>query len=160
MQRDDKSKKTGQTLRYAVLAGLAGGFAEMLWIALYASLTSGSSVEVARQVAATLFQPAVALPAAPAIGIAIHLALSVALAVVFVRFIWIPFAKRMAGGAGLFITVAALMAVWAVNFLVVLPVVNPSFVTLMPYKITFVSKALFGAAMVWSLRKNIVPRLP
>ncbi|MFI4923069.1 MAG: hypothetical protein ACHP6J_05090, partial [Burkholderiales bacterium] len=88
------------------------------------------------------------------------LALSVALAVVFVSFIWIPFAKSLAGGASVIITVAALIVVWAVNFLVVLPVVNPSFVTLMPYEITLVSKALFGAAMAWSLRKNIVPRLP
>ena len=100
------------------------------------------------------------MPAAPAIGIAIHLALSAALAVVFVRVVWIPFAKRMAGSAGVIITVTTLIAVWGINFFVILPMVNPSFVTLMPYKITFVSKALFGAAMVWSLRKNIVPRLP
>ena len=85
MQRDDKSKKTGQTLRYAVLAGLAGGFVEILWIALYTSLTSGSGVEVARWVTATAYPSVAGLPAAPAIGIAIHLALSVALAVVFVR---------------------------------------------------------------------------
>lgn len=35
----------------------------------------------------------------------------------------------------------------AINFLVLLPVVNPRFVTRMPYAATLVSKALFGAAM-------------
>jgi len=156
MRKNDIMKEAGLTL---LLAGLAGGLAEILWIAFYTSLTSGSGLEVARQVTATLFPSVAALPAAPAIGIAIHLALSVVLASVFVRFIWIPFAKPLAGGASVIITVAALMAVWAVNFLIVLPVVNPSFVTLLPYEITFVSKALFGAAMAWSLRKTIVPRL-
>lgn len=160
MQRNDRSVKAGRILQCAMLAGLTGGFAEILWIALYGSLTSGSSVEVARQVTATVFQPLAAWPVAPLIGIAIHLGLSVILAVVFVRLVWIPFALSLRGGTGLLITVGTLVAVWAVNFLVVLPVVNPSFVALMPYWITLFSKALFGASMAWSLRNSYTPRLP
>ena len=157
MRENDITKQTGLALHYTLLAGLAGGFAEILWIALYTSLTTGSGVEVARQVTATLFPSVAGLPTAPAIGIAIPLVLSVTLAVVFVRIVWIPFAKRIPGSAGVIITVAALIAVWGINFFIVLPVVNPSFATLMPYGITLISKALFGAAMAWSLRKSIVP---
>jgi len=158
--KKNEPMQVGRMLSYAMLAGLVGGFAEMLWTVLYTSLTSGSSVEVARDVAGTVFRSAAALPAAPVIGIAIHLALSVALAVVFVRFIWVPFAISLRGGASLFITVTTLILVWAVNFLIVLPVVNPSFVKVMPYGITLISKALFGASMAWSLRKSFAPRHP
>ena len=159
MREHDITKEAGHTLQYTILAGLAGGFAEILWIALYTSLTSGSGVEVARQVTATLFPSLAALPAALAIGIAIHLALSAALAVIFVRVVWIPFAKRIVGSASVIITVAALIAVWGINFFVILPIVNPSFATLMPYEITLISKTLFGATMAWSLRKSIAPNL-
>ena len=157
MRENDITKEAGLALQYALFAGLAGGLAEILWIALYTSLTSGSGVEVARQVTVTLFPSAAALPAAPLIGIAIHLALSAALAVVFVRVVWIPFANRMAGSASVIIAVTALIAIWGINFFVILPAVNPSFATLMPYGITLISKVLFGAAMAWSLRKSIAP---
>ena len=159
MRENNITKEAGLALHYTLLAGLAGGFAEILWIALYSSFTSVSGVEVARQVTATLFPSLAALPAAPAIGIAIHLALSAALAVVFVSVVWIPFANSMAGSASVSIAVTALIAVWGINFFVILPIVNPSFVALMPYGVTFISKALFGAAMAWSLRKSIAPNL-
>ena len=42
--------------------------------------------------------------------------------------------------------VTALVAVWAVNFFVVLPVVNPDFVTVVPYAASLISKTLFGVA--------------
>jgi hypothetical protein len=50
--------------------------------------------------------------------------------------------------------VAALVGVWALNFLFVLPAVNPSFVTLMPYAATLLSKALFGAVMATVLAQT------
>ncbi|HLD13557.1 MAG TPA: hypothetical protein VJB18_02450 [Burkholderiales bacterium] len=45
----------------------------------------------------------------------------------------------------------ALAAVWAVNFLVILPVVHPAFVYLLPYPVTLLSKLFFGLAMGRSL---------
>jgi hypothetical protein len=40
-------------------------------------------------------------------------------------------------------------AIWAINFFVILPVVNAEFVTLMPYAVTLASKLGFGVAMGW-----------
>jgi hypothetical protein len=36
-----------------------------------------------------------------------------------------------------------------INFFLILPVVNPDFVTLMPYAVTLASKLGFGIAMGW-----------
>jgi hypothetical protein len=45
--------------------------------------------------------------------------------------------------------------VWAVNFFVVLPVINPQFVDLVPYAISLVSKVLFGVAAAGTLQRAI-----
>ena len=48
-------------------------------------------------------------------------------------------------GFGLYAAVsAALFVVWAVNFLVVLPLVSPQFVDAVPYTVSLFSKVLFG----------------
>lgn len=138
-------------VRKALLAGLCGGLAEVLWVALFASLTPVSGVEIARQVAATVFPSAAALAVAPVLGIAIHFALSMVLAVVFAWALWVPYAKGLKFGGAVATAIGALVAVWAINFFVVLPILNRAFVTLMPYGVTLFSKALFGAAMAWTL---------
>jgi len=102
---------------------------------------------VAQQVTASVIPSAASLPAAPLLGIAIHMLLSVALGMAFAATIWRLTAPRL--GTAAFMTTAAvsLALVWAINFFVVLPVLNPAFITLMPYSITLVSKVLFGIAM-------------
>ena len=47
-----------------------------------------------------------------------------------------------------------LAGIWALNFLLVLPVLNPRFVTLMPYAATLASKALFGLTMAAVLARG------
>ena len=47
-----------------------------------------------------------------------------------------------------------LAAVWAVNFLVVLPVLSPDFVTLLAYPVTLISKLMFGLAAARSLEAS------
>jgi len=42
--------------------------------------------------------------------------------------------------------VGVLVLVWTMNFLVILPVVNPAFVTIVPYGASLTSKVLFGVA--------------
>jgi len=44
---------------------------------------------------------------------------------------------------------AALVAIWATNFFLILPAINPDFVTLMPYTVTLISKLGFGITMGW-----------
>lgn len=130
-----------------LIAGLAGGIAEILWVLAYGAFAPVSAAEVAREVTASLLPGAAASAAAPALGVGIHLALSIVVAGAFVAALLRVFPGRhsMAGYAGL--AVIALAGVWALNFLLVLPVLNPRFVTLMPYAATLASKALFGLTM-------------
>ena len=139
------------TATIVLLAGLAGGIAEIAWVLAYGAFAGVSAADVAREVTASVFPGAANAPAGLALGIGIHLALSIALAFAFVALLQ----DFLQDGAGtIAIALGALAGVWAVNFLVVLPLVNPRFVTLMPYAATFLSKALFGAAMGTVLARN------
>ncbi len=134
-----------------ILAGLAGGMIEVAWIWLYGSFASVSPANIARQITYTLLPHAFAGNSAVLLGVGIHLALSIALAVGFVAVLYGPIARRY-GAVGIFASgLTTLSAVWAVNFLVILPALNPGFPALMPYAVTLVSKLLFGAAMSWVL---------
>lgn len=134
-----------------ILAGLVGGLAEILWVMSYSMFSATSGVEVARQVTASVFPAAASLPHAPLLGVGIHLVLSLLLAAGFVFAVWVPLLCHHNPATIWLSTIAALTGVWLINFLVVLPVINPTFVELMPYAVTLVSKIMFGLAMGWVL---------
>lgn len=136
-------------MKSVLLAGTAGGTAEMLWVAAYSSATPASGVEVAREVTATVFPAAADLSAAPLIGIAIHMVLSLGLGLILAKIL-----LGLARGSWIAAPLGALAAVWALNFLVLLPALNPAFVTLMPLAVTLTSKLLFGAALGWTLLRH------
>jgi hypothetical protein len=142
---DDHSKSGTSGL--VLGAGLAGGIAEIVWVGLVGSQAAGGAGEVARQVTATVLPGAGTLAVAPFAGVVIHLLLSILVAFTFWLLVWRPRAARLtlveAGLCGL----GSLAVVWAVNFFVVLPALNPAFVTLLPLWATLISKLLFGAAM-------------
>lgn len=129
-----------------VIAGLVSGLMEVLWVSASAAVLGVDAVHVAREVAATV------MPASTATveqGLALHFTLSLALAALFGQInerIW-PHAGL---GMRLVAAVAFLAGVWAVNFLVVLPWLNPAFTLLLPLGVTFVSKLLFALAL-WSV---------
>lgn len=134
-----------------LLAGLAGGAAEILWVALYSVFAQASGGEIARQVTASLWPSLASGAFAVPAGIAIHLALSLALGAFFAAAIWLPFARQRGGAVTQACAVIALAGVWAVNFFIILPALNPAFVMLVPYGVTLFSKLLFGIAMAWAL---------
>lgn len=140
-----------RTWRTVLLAGLAGGAAEVLWVTLYSGISATSGQTIARQVTATFWPPAADWAFAPALGIAIHMALALALAAALVPLLLRFAAQYPAPGAVMAGATAALALVWAVNFFLVLPVLNPAFVTLLPYGATLISKLLFGVTMAWML---------
>jgi hypothetical protein len=137
----------GSLLKLILLAGFCGGMAEIIWVQLYASLTGHNGVEVARQVTASLLPGMADAVGAPGLGIAIHLVLALLVALVYAALVWLPFARRRGPTASVAAASAILATIWAVNFLLILPVVNPVFVTLLPYPVTLGSKLLFGMAM-------------
>jgi len=59
--------------------------AEIAWIAFYVSLMQTSAPEVPRQITATVLPSFAEATIAPALGVAIHLALSIALAALCLR---------------------------------------------------------------------------
>ena len=144
------------SLAFGALAGLAGGAIEVAWIALYQNLAGHDAAAVARGVTQSLLPGLASAPAAVPLGLAIHMALAVTLGILIA--VAIPrMAPRLAGRPMEPVAVvAALIGVWAVNFFVVLPVINPAFATLVPLGASFVSKTLFGFAaafVFWCSRR-------
>ena len=147
-------------LTIGLLAGLSGGAAEVAWVGLYSSATGTSAMTVAEQVT-TSFSPALAgLPSAPILGIAIHMLLSAVMGLAFAATIWRLCAPVLGATALMTVTAMSLALVWAINFFVVLPVLNPAFIALMPHGVTLASKILFGIAMGSVLLRAAPRRIP
>lgn len=139
-----------------VLIGLAGGFAEVVWIAFYGLLAGADTTEVARTITSAVawLSPLGWFAALPVIsGIVIHMIASIglgfALAFVWFRMAWI----RSGATHKLAFMVGTLTLVWSFNFLIVLPLISPGFIDLhqafieiVPYSVSLVSKILFGLA--------------
>lgn len=156
----DRIAGNRNNLAVGLLAGLSGGAAEVAWVSLYSNATETSGMIVAQQVTASVVPAAAGLPSAPFLGIAIHMLLSMALGLAFATTIWRLAAPRLGAAAFMTTAAASLALVWAINFLVVLPVLNPAFITLMPYGITLASKFLFGIAMGSVLLMSSPRRVP
>ena len=137
-----------------ILAGLAGGMIEIGWISIYSSLSSVSATNIAQQISATIIPYTVNSYYAPMLGLFIHIALSLILATFFSVIILKPTVRRYGTLGVMLSSFMTLGSVWAINFFIVLPILNPSFISLMPYIVTLISKLLFGAAMGWVLVNN------
>jgi len=135
-----------------IVAGLAGGAAEILWIAIYSRLSGGEAETVARGVTETLMPGFEATSAGVPLGIAIHMGLAITLGIaiaVLVRSLLPRTAPPMLEPVAV---ISLLVGVWAMNFFIILPAINPVFVTLVPYTTSLISKVLFGAAAALVLK--------
>ncbi len=143
----NSQNRTGRVGLSILLAGVGGGLAEVLWVMIYSAFTPVSGAVVAREVTAS-FSPALATGGAGMwLGIAIHMALALALGYAFAYLVWKPLVRAHGPLATLAASALTLATVWTVNFFAVLPALNPAFITLMPYSVTFASKMLFAVAM-------------
>lgn len=133
--------------RTLVLAGLAGATAEVAWVGVYCLSTPLQGIEVLRQIAASIL-PDASAPWAAAFGLAAHYALAILIAYAYGLFVWRGERRNHSTLAD---ALKALTAIWAFNFFVLLPVINPAFVDLMPLPVTFASKLLFALAMAGML---------
>lgn len=133
----------GQRVKLAVVAGAAGGMAEVFWISVATTVLGMDGWTVARAVGASLAPTLLSSSFTPWMGLLIHLLLSVALGILFVQTIGHRLRPALLFTAAL----TSLAAVWAFNFMVLLPLISPSFVTLLPHPVTLISKLLFGLAM-------------
>ena len=129
--------------------GLVGGLAEVLVVGAYSRVAGADAATVAGAIATAVRVD----PGSAIAGLAVHMALSAGLGVALLA---------VAKGSGLLRTGSALLAygwallalgaIWSLNFLIVLPIVSPSFVHLLPYAVTLASKLLFAVAAVATLR--------
>ena len=132
------------------IAGLAGGIAEVIWVGLYCTVAGSDGFDIARQVAGTLAPVMSQAPYAPTVGLAIHFSLSIVLGIALVR----PLMAVVRGRSAALepISLGLLALIWAVNFLLVLPILNPAFPLLLPTWVSLASKLLFAAALAAVLR--------
>ena len=151
---DIEPKTVLETIRHGVVAGAAGGLAEIGWVTLYAGATSADPATFASGVTTAAGLSAL-FPAAPvAVGVTVHLALAVTLGIAL-SFGWRALSSHRLDAAGLFpLVLAALVAVWTVNFFAVLPIIGPAFIHLAPYPVSLMSKVLFGLAAAEALRRQ------
>lgn len=145
------------TFSALLIAGVLGGLAEILWVTLYAQLSPINAADVSRQIVASVIPSMADIMLAPWLGIAIHLVLSILLALLFGALVWQPITRARPPEYTMTAATLFLIFVWMINFFLVLPRLNPVFVTLMPYSVTFFSKLLFGltaGAWLYHFQKN------
>jgi hypothetical protein len=143
---DKRAETLLETTRHGVVAGVAGGLAEIAWVTLYAGATGADPSTLARAVTTAAGVSAL-LPSAPvALGVTVHMSLAVALG------IGLSFGRRALSlhrwdiASPFPFMLAALVGVWVINFFVLLPGISPAFIHLVPYPVSLVSKVLFGLA--------------
>jgi len=148
-----------QTFYRGIIAGAAGGLAEIAWVTLYAGLTGGNPAALARGVTTAAGVNAL-LPSSPAeLGVAVHMLLAVALGIAL-AYTWSALHDRRPSLTNPYpFMLTALAGVWAINFFVVLPIVSPAFVHMVPYAVSLTSKLLFGMAAAESIRRQTVANL-
>jgi hypothetical protein len=151
---DKQARALLETTRCGVIAGIAGGLAEIGWVALYSAATGIDPATLARGVTTSAGVSAL-FPAAPvALGVTIHMSIAVTLGIVL-SFVWRALSSHRVKVANPYPSmIAALVGVWAINFFVVLPIISPAFVLLMPYSVSLMSKVLFGVAAAEALRRQ------
>jgi len=152
---DDKSPAAWIAQGAAI--GLAGGLAEVLVVGAYAHLADVDAATVAGAIATAVHVD----PGSAAIGVAVHMTLSALLGIALLGAARASRTLRegsasTAGAAAL----VALAAIWAVNFLGVLPWLSPGFVHLLPYRVTLASKLMFAVAATAAWRVDARPTRP
>lgn len=147
----DTSVPKTSVLKNGAIVGAAGGVAEILFVVLYSAMGGTSAAAVARGVTAAALPSMTASPWAVATGVAVHMGIAIVLGVALVAALrtlrFQPGSTSESAAA-----VLVLAGVWVLNFFVLLPQIDPSFVRLMPYEATLASKLLFGVAAAVSLR--------
>ena len=142
-----------------IAAGAAGGIAEIIWIFVYASATGADAASLARGVTTATGVNLLLQGSPAAFGVTIHMVLAVILGIVL-ALSWTALSRHWPKQLNPYVVMPiALTGVWAINFLIVLPLVDPNFVQIVPYPISLTSKLLFGvaAAVALSHRRRETP---
>jgi hypothetical protein len=134
----------GSHVKVGAIAGLAGGAAEIGWISIYQNVVGHESSALAAGVTQSVIPGLAPTPLGVPLGVSIHMVLAILLGVAIAMLVK-AFMPRIVGTLMEPVVVIIMLAgVWAANFFILLPMINPEFVLLVPYGASFVSKMLFG----------------
>jgi hypothetical protein len=133
--------------KLALIAGIVGGAIETVWLWFLSQIMPLDLHEVARQTTLSLYVFSGKGTWLVPLGIAIHAAISIAVGMAFAyvvnkspatmhKLVMIPV-----------LSIGFLLFIWLMNFAFILPVLNPTFLTLIPFTATLMSKILFGCGM-------------
>jgi hypothetical protein len=147
--------------RQILLAGMAGGAAEIVWFSIMGPVLSLNIHDLAAGVTSSIFPALGGSAYAVLLGILIHLFLSVVLAAGYIVTVGRWSMSRFGLSGQLLTGMCSLMFVWAINYLVVLPVLNPAFIEVSSYSLSLLSKTFFGItmALVFNYLKHEQKRL-
>lgn len=145
------------TVRTGVIAGAAGGLAEIAWVTLYAGMTGADPAALARGVTtAAGISKLLPMDSPVALGVGVHMGLAAMLGIILV-FVWQALAVNRPQQTNPYpLMLAALGGVWTINFFVVLPILSPSFIHMLPYAASLTSKLLFGVAAAEVVRGRAI----
>ncbi|MBI5886205.1 MAG: hypothetical protein HZB85_06445 [Deltaproteobacteria bacterium] len=146
----------GAWVKAGCIAGFAGGLAEVLVMGIYCGVSALSGITILSLITATFAPASFAFGALGAFdGLVIHLALSVAIGAGFAIFQYLSHKDRVVVSYPFVVVTGALTlaGIWAFNFLILLPRINPAFAAYVPLAPSFVSKLSFGISL------GLLPRI-
>ncbi|OGQ51941.1 MAG: hypothetical protein A3J24_01830 [Deltaproteobacteria bacterium RIFCSPLOWO2_02_FULL_53_8] len=145
----------GAWLKAGCVAGFAGGLAEVAVMGLYSGVSGLSSATILSLITATFTSDAIAFgPLGAFDGLMIHFVLSVAIGAAFGILQYLIHKNRGTVSYPLVSVTGTviLVGIWAFNFFVLLPQINPAFVAYVPLVPSFVSKFSFGLSLCLFVR--------
>ncbi len=137
-------------LKGGVAGGLAGGVAEIVFMAVYCLVSGKSGASILSLVTFTFSDRGFAFgPIGAYSGVLIHLALSILIGISFsiAMFLIDNNTDKEPATRTVFSAAVLLTGIWAFNFFILLPRINPEFVAMVPAKAAFFSKFLFGLSL-------------
>jgi hypothetical protein len=153
----DRRLDLRQFLWRGAAIGVAGGLAEILVVGGYSRIAGTSAANVAGGVATAVHINA----GSPSTGLLVHMLLAVLLGIALMGAGAVAGFLRAGNAWSLYATMfLTLGAVWAVNFMVVLPWVSPAFVSALPLWLSLLSKLSFGLAAAATLHWMSLVRPP
>lgn len=146
-----KNTSIGSWIKAGCVAGFAGGLAEVAVMGLYSWVAGLSGMTILQLITASFASKEFAFGATGAFdGLMIHFVLSVIIGAAFgiLQYIIHKDRKTVSYQITAASGVVALCGIWAFNFFVLLPEINPAFVAYVSYAPSFVSKLSFGVSLI------------
>lgn len=132
-------------------SGFVAGLSEIIWVTLYCLVTNADGMDIPHHITDGLFPSLPYSNYSLILAILIHFTLSFLTSIGFVRTIWLPFTRHYHLSLTLVFGGLVGVILWMVNFWIILPLINKSFIQSLSYGITFISELAFGVILACSV---------